>query len=195
MGSWFVANRAELNKLYFFIAVSVIDPTAAPARKSNAQISFSQIDPSFLQPIRPASRYPTLSSDTHRCFLLTLSISLVANVSLAFFWHVLFYPLLSVPSRLRLKNWSRQKWARESRAEYKRRYYCIKCLEFFSNASSLWPTNSLINIREKRNSKFYKNFSQYALWRKSELFLTEIWFMIILHYFSLNLNSCISMNV
>lgn len=158
MSSWFVArihveSSTELDKLYFFIAVSVIDPAAARARKSNAQISFSQIDPSSLRAIRPASRYPTLSSDTHRRFFLTLSFSLsiflVANVSLAFFWHVLFYPLLSIPSRLRsrLKNCSRQKWVRKSHAEYRRRYYCWN----FSGRASfdrpiLWSINNRTKI-------------------------------------------------
>lgn len=41
----------ELDKLYFFIAVSVIDPTAIPVRKSNAQISFSQIEHTSIPPI------------------------------------------------------------------------------------------------------------------------------------------------
>lgn len=62
-----VGSGIELDKLYFFIAVSVIDPTAAPARKSNAQISFSQIDLSSSptdpsrQPISdPILRHPPL---------------------------------------------------------------------------------------------------------------------------------------
>lgn len=70
---WFVARstpnrRTELDKLYFFIAVSVIDPTVVPARKSNAQISFSQIErtlrsPSPLQSSRPFPDPTTPISD------------------------------------------------------------------------------------------------------------------------------------
>lgn len=52
-------SSIELDKLYFFIAISVIDPTAAPVRKSNAQISFSQIEHTSIPPIllRPRATY------------------------------------------------------------------------------------------------------------------------------------------
>jgi len=105
-----VESGIELDKLYFFIAVSVIDPVVAtPARKSNAQISFSQIDPSLSstnpsqQPISDPPT-PTISPLSH-----SVSIFLVAKVSPTFSRHVLFYSLLSIPLRLRsrLKNCSR----------------------------------------------------------------------------------------
>lgn len=101
-----VGSSTELDKLYFFIAVSVIDPAAAPARKSNAQISFSQIDPSLpSSPVLPApldaSHQPITDHVPRRCPFFTHPISF-PNVSPAFSWHVLFYPLLSVLSRLRL---------------------------------------------------------------------------------------------
>lgn len=54
------SDRIELDKLYFFIAVSVIEPTATPARKSNAQISFSQIERTLpvVSPPHPSSPFP-----------------------------------------------------------------------------------------------------------------------------------------
>lgn len=56
------SNRVELDKLYFFIA-RVIDPTTTPGRKSNSQISFSQIEPypfpiSLILPLSLVRRYP-----------------------------------------------------------------------------------------------------------------------------------------
>lgn len=122
VGGWGWVSSIELDKLYFFIAVSVIDPTATPARKSNAQISFSQIEHTSIPPIlSPRSAYQPIF-DTCRYLSPTWQTFLQHFPGTCYFIHSLpFHRRL----RPRVKNCSRQKWARENRAEYRDRYYKI----------------------------------------------------------------------
>lgn len=119
-GAIHAESGTELDKLYFFIAVSVIEPTVVPARKSNAQISFSQIERTLLS--FPPPSPPDPSGPAPRRYPIPRNppvTSLAWQTSLRHFpWHVLFYPFPSVPSRLRprLKNCPRQKMsAKDSR--------------------------------------------------------------------------------
>lgn len=166
MSSWFVArihvgSGTELDKLYFFIAVSVIDPTAAPARKSNAQISFSQIERTSIPPIpfipaRPTSRYPIPRHPP-------LPLSHMANVPPTFSWHVLFYPLplpfhrdyVLVWKIARAKN-EREKVARNAEADITERVLEFSCRCSFRTSNFL--TNACDRLFLKENFKRLKIF-------------------------------------
>lgn len=164
MSSWFVArihvdSNTELDKLYFFIAVSVIDPAAAPARKSNAQISFSQIDPFSLQPIHPTRPIsnPVLQ---HQSLLLSHSLYLSRSKRLSGIF--LARVILSTPFRSIAIAFSSEKLPtpkvnpnRESPVEYRRRYYCTECLEF---SWMLRLINQFLIIRDRIEIPKFQKF-------------------------------------